>query len=258
MKNRKKRNVIALTGLYFIAGILIFLLSGFDVFSENENDISSYYYFIRNFVAFTYVLSWTLWCSVFFWLYQIARNRASVNSLWTRVDKTFIRALLTFCSFSVGLILIGAIYTPQDFYNAMWSLSPVYAVFFLVVFTILFIFFLFCNFYKKNNPILKKSFFDVLKSVGCLLPTLLFVIIFISLREFSPPILSLSIFPLFLIVVPLFCGGPYVLISLYRTKPNIIEKPKEGQIFPVHLLCLFLLFSPLFYEVVFYGLFGRG
>ncbi len=254
------RKLITLSALWFAFGLLSISLDGFNLLSENKESISSFYYFIRIYTTFTYLLSWCLWFSLIFWLINKYKNKVVTEDLWPTLETTFRLFVSVLFSLSLYLQLSSSLYTPKDYQDAVWTLSPVYAACFLgttTIMTILYIMLISMNIIRAGN-LISGSLIEVKNSLLAVFPTIIIGMFLIFLRDSDFRLFNALLIPGVFLFLPLFCGGPYILISLIRKSGHVKDTINEQKILPIHLICLFLFSIPILLEIIFASLFGRG
>jgi hypothetical protein len=254
------RRLITLSALWFLFGLINIALDGLNIVPENKTSIASHYYFIRIYITFTYLLSWSLWFSVIFFLVLFYQNKAKPTDLWHTQEKAFRRVACLFFALSFYLQISSSVLTPKDFQDAIWTLSPVYAACLIgttAILTIFYVMLISMKIIRAGQPI-AGAIVEVKKSVFAVSPTIIIGICFILLRDSDFRLFNALIIPGVFLFLPLFCGGPYILISLIRKTGRVKDKINEQKILPIHLICLFLFSIPIVLEIIFAILFGRG
>lgn len=246
-----------MAGLLLVFGHIFVCLEGNKIFSRDIDDLGSSFYFLRNYTAFCYLLSWTLWVSVFYWIFLLYRNRTTDIDLWPILEGTFWSALVLFFAVSLSFQFISLFFSPNDFKD--FSFGPIVTLV-LVCFIILFLFFFLLKTLKSKKQALKKipiiAWRTAFKCFAIVFPILLIgLAVFLGILG-SGRYLSFFICFLILVLLPAFCAGPYTLLSYLSNKHPDKDIPSPYILFVPHCISLFIFFIPISYEVT-YAVFFR-
>lgn len=212
-----------------------------------EQNLRAIHYSLASLFNFTYALSWTFWGAVYYWLLQVKKGKLKQQDIWPVLEKAFLRSVTVIFYFCVSLVLITPFFTHNDFSISKHEFTVIHVA--LILLTTIFLFLHFCALvlFQRHHSGITDAFQNTLCTIAMTATPVLFMLIFMFVQDYTHSIIVPIVF--IFVILPLFCSGPYILVSIIKKDDSVAEKPRDSQLLYPHFISLFLFIIPVFFEI---------